>query len=55
MTKQNPWILHLGSYRKKHPGQSLKQAMRGAKSSYKKVSKTAAPKAKRKGRKKKVQ
>jgi hypothetical protein len=34
--RSNPWISHLKAYRKAHPGQSLKEAMRGAKESYKK-------------------
>jgi hypothetical protein len=34
--RANPWISHLKAYRKAHPGESLKQAMSGAKASYKK-------------------
>jgi hypothetical protein len=32
----NPWLAHLKAYRKKNPGQSLKQAMKAASKSYKK-------------------
>ena len=32
--RANPWIAHLKAYRKAHPGQSLKDAMKGAKASY---------------------
>ena len=58
MAGKNPWIQHLSAYRKKKPGQSLKQAMRGAKAGYTKVGKktktSKAVKTKR-GRKKKAQ
>jgi len=33
----NPWNKHLASYRAKHPGLSLKEAMQGASKSYKKI------------------
>ena len=36
MRKKNPWLIHLGRYRKSHPKISLTQAMRGAKKTYKK-------------------
>ena len=49
---KNPWIAHLSAYRKKHPGQSLKAAMKGAKASYTKVGSKKAPKAKGKAKKK---
>jgi hypothetical protein len=35
--KTNPWITHLQAYRKKNPTMSLTEAMKSAKSSYKKV------------------
>ena len=55
MAGKNPWIQHLSAYRKKHPGQSLKQAMRGAKAGYTKVGKKKTSKAvkTKRGRKKK--
>lgn len=34
----NAWRTHLAEYRKAHPGQSLKQQMRGASKTYKKSS-----------------
>jgi hypothetical protein len=39
----NPWIKHLKEYRAKHPGLTLGQAMKKAKTTYSRVS---APKAK---------
>ena len=32
----NPWLAHLAAYRKAHPGESLKSAMKKASSSYSK-------------------
>jgi hypothetical protein len=32
----NPWISHLKAFRAKHPGMSLREAMKKASSSYKK-------------------
>ncbi len=33
--KPNKWLIHLKAYKAKHPNKSLKEAMIGAKSSYK--------------------
>ena len=46
----NAWITHLKKYRAAHPGLSLGQAMKQAKSSYKKTA-SDAPKKKTKKRK----
>ena len=34
----NPWFVHLSAFRKAHPNLSMKQCMRSAKKTYKKVS-----------------
>ena len=50
----NPWLQHLAAYRKAHPGESLKSAMKKASSSYsKKGSAKAGKKGKAKGKRKK--
>jgi len=33
----NPWFVHLSAFRKSNPNLSMKQAMKAAKKSYKKV------------------
>ena len=33
----NPWFVHLSAFRKANPNLSMKQAMKAAKKSYKKV------------------
>jgi hypothetical protein len=47
----NPWISFLRGYRSKHPGKSMKQAMKDGAKEYKKR-KPAAEKPKRKRKKK---
>ena len=37
------WRAHLAEYRKAHPGQSLKQQMKGAKKTYKKSKSKSSP------------
>ena len=49
----NPWLTHLKKYRAAHPGLSLGQAMKQAKSTYKKTTKDA-PKKKNKKTKEEV-
>jgi len=34
--KQNPWLVHLKAYAKSHPSLSYTEAMKAAKSTYKK-------------------
>jgi hypothetical protein len=48
----NPWIRHLKAYRAKHPGVSLGDAMKRAKSTYKKTVPVEKKKKKRKTKKK---
>ena len=48
----NAWISHLKAYRAKHKGMSLGEAMKAAKSTYKKSSKADDAKPKKKARKK---
>ena len=47
----NPWFVHLSAFRKENPNLSMKQAMKAAKKSYKKVDGSNSIKKTRKVRK----
>ena len=49
----NPWFVHLSAFRKANPNLSMKQAMKSAKKSYKKVGVSKDVKKTRKVRKSK--